>query len=376
MVLSMLKIHSWKKWETEAQSETHDSLAEITKALTLNRQSTFIRYHTSAPYSKNRLIVWILCFFRQFYAAVTRADFLALRLGFIATHSLDKEFNFYTYMVRSMEDEFKEIVGISAYLWAFVICFLLFNINGTNFYFWISLIPPFMLLMIGAKLQHVIATLALENAKIHAPQRSTRVKPRDSLFWFNRPELLLGLIHFILFQNAFELATFFWFWWQFGLGSCFLDQRAFTLVRLLLGFLVQVVCSYSTLPLYALVSQMGSNYKFGMNVKGALHGWRRRAKKKMGSIVEDESSHGGTTPGHGSHGGDSSHNPDFTYTAYSPSPHGGTTPLHYMSRHGRSDGQLHGTQFADGPQLSMIRVSTNEISKDDVELQIRDDSGR
>lgn len=52
----------------------------------------------------------------------------------------------------------------------------------------------------GTKLQHVIATLALESAGISGSFHGPKLRPRDELFWFNKPELLLSLIHFILFQ--------------------------------------------------------------------------------------------------------------------------------------------------------------------------------
>lgn len=38
------------------------------------------------------------------------------------------------------------------------------------------------------------------------------VEPGDDLFWFNRPRLILYLINFVLFQNAFQLAFFAWTW--------------------------------------------------------------------------------------------------------------------------------------------------------------------
>lgn len=38
------------------------------------------------------------------------------------------------------------------------------------------------------------------------------VQPGDHLFWFNRPRLLLCLINFVLFQNAFQLAFLAWTW--------------------------------------------------------------------------------------------------------------------------------------------------------------------
>ncbi|KAF2535650.1 hypothetical protein F2Q68_00021633 [Brassica cretica] len=118
-------------------------------------------------------------------------------------------------MIRSMEEEFQRIVGVSGPLWGFVVAFMLFNIKGSNLYFWIAIIPVTLVLLVGTKLQHVIATLALENAGLTEYPSGVKLRPRDELFWFNKPELLLSLIHFILFQNSFELASFFWFWvWQ------------------------------------------------------------------------------------------------------------------------------------------------------------------
>lgn len=55
------------------------------------------------------------------------------------------------------------------------------------------------------------------------------------------------------------------------------------LVRLAMGLFVQWLCSYSTLPLYALVTQMGTKLKhsiFEESTVNALHGWHHRAKVK------------------------------------------------------------------------------------------------
>jgi mlo protein len=64
--------------------------------------------------------------------------------------------------------------------------------------------------IIGTKLQHVIATLALENMGVPGPLVAVFIKPRDQLFWFNRPKMLLSVIHLILFDTAFEFAAFLW----------------------------------------------------------------------------------------------------------------------------------------------------------------------
>ncbi|KAL0406819.1 UNVERIFIED_CONTAM: MLO-like protein 11 [Sesamum latifolium] len=215
MLLAIVKIHSWRVWEDEAHMDRHNSMSEITRALTMQRQSTFVRVHTSNPMDRNSFLVWVTCFFRQFGRSVVRADYLTLRQGFITNHNLTSKYDFHSYMIRSMEEEFQRIVGVSAPLWGFVVAFMLFNVKGSNLYFWIALIPVTLVLLVGTKLQHVIATLALESAGISGSFSGPKFKLRDELFWFNKPELLLSLIHFILFQNAFELASFFWFWiWE------------------------------------------------------------------------------------------------------------------------------------------------------------------
>ncbi|KAJ6770439.1 MLO-LIKE PROTEIN 1 [Salix purpurea] len=155
--------------------------------------------------------------------------------------------------------------------------------TGSNLYFWISAVPITLVLLVGAKLQHVIATLTLETAGLTGHSVAGKLKPRDDLFWFNKPELFLPLIHFILFQNAFELASFFWFWWQFGYRSCFIRNHLLVYIRLVLGFAGQFLCSYSTLPLYALVTQMGTNCKpalFSQRIRETIIWWGKEARRK------------------------------------------------------------------------------------------------
>lgn len=292
MLLAIVKIHTWREWEDEARRFHHHTLTEITRAMTMQRQSTFVRAHTSNPLTRNGLFVWVVCFFRQFGHSVVRADYLTLRKGFLMNHHLTSNYDFHSYMVRSMEEEFQRTVGVSGPLWGFVVAFMLFNVKGSNLYFWIALIPIALVLLVGAKLQHVIATLALESAGISVFHPHGRLKPRDELFWFKKPQLLLSLIRFILFQNAFELASFFWFWWQFGYNSCFINNHTLVYLRLILGFAGQFLCSYSTLPLYALVTQMGSNYKAALipqRIRETIHGWGKEARRKrrLGIFTDD-----------------------------------------------------------------------------------------
>ncbi|XP_022936112.1 MLO-like protein 11 isoform X1 [Cucurbita moschata] len=283
MLLAIVKIHSWRVWENEAHMDLHDVFSDTTNEKIMQRQSHFVQYLTSNPLTRSNFLIWMTCFFRQFGSSVVHSDYLTLRKGFITNHNLSSSYDFHSYMVRSMEEEFQRIVGVSGPLWGFVVAFLLFNVKGSNLYFWIASIPFTLVLLVGTKLQHVIATLTLENAGISGFFSGAKLKPRDDLFWFKKPEFLLSLIHFVLFQNAFELASFFWFWWQFGYNSCFISNHLLVYLRLILGFAGQFLCSYSTLPLYALVTQMGTNYKAALipqRIRETIYGWGKSARRK------------------------------------------------------------------------------------------------
>jgi len=196
------------------------------------------------------------------------------------------KFNFHKYTIRALEADFKKVVGISWYLWLFVVVFLLLNVHGWHAYFWIAFIPLILLLAVGTKLEHVISQLAHEVAEKHvAIQGDLVVKPSDELFWFHRPRLVLVLIHIILFQNSFEIAVFFWIWYQYKFDSCIMGEVGYIIPRLVIGVFVQFLCSYSTLPLYALVTQMGTSFKkaiFGEDMQEGIDDWAQKAKRNKG----------------------------------------------------------------------------------------------
>lgn len=68
-----------------------------------------------------------------------------------------------------------------------------------------KLITLQLLLAVGTKLEHVITELVSQVAQGHLTATLS-----DKLFWFDNPRVVLFLIHFLLFQNAFEIAIFFW----------------------------------------------------------------------------------------------------------------------------------------------------------------------
>ncbi|KAK4428307.1 MLO-like protein 5 [Sesamum alatum] len=202
------------------------------------------------------------------------------------------KFDFQKYIKRSLEDDFKVVVGIPPYLWFVAVVYLLLNLKGGLFMFYLSIMPLVVILAVGTKLQSIIAQMAIEIQEKHAVvQGIPLVQVSDRHFWFGKPTLVLYIIHLTLFQNAFEITYFIWIWYEFGLHSCFHSYFSLAIVRVVIGVIVQILCSYITLPLYALVTQMGSHMKksiFDEQTSKALMNWHNKIKKKtvpMGGVA-------------------------------------------------------------------------------------------
>ncbi|RDX96297.1 MLO-like protein 8, partial [Mucuna pruriens] len=195
------------------------------------------------------------CFFRQFYRSVGKADYLALRNGFITVHlAPGSKFNFQKYIKRSLEDDFKIILAV------------------------------------GTKLQATLAMMAIEITERHqVVQGIPLVQGSDRYFWFGRPQLVFKWIPLSRIMNKCLangtdtpciIAQY-----SFGLKNCFHADTELAIVKVALGFGVLGLCSYITLPLYALVTQMGSRMKksiFDEQTSKALKKWHMAVKKKQG----------------------------------------------------------------------------------------------
>ncbi|KAL1558134.1 MLO-like protein 3 [Salvia divinorum] len=276
MGLGRAKMKRWKSWEKETQTIDY-MIANDPKRFRYTRETTFGRRHMSS-FATNSAFLWIKCFFRQFFKSVAKVDYFTLRHGFISAHlPANNSFNFRKYIQRSLEDDFKTVVGINPIMWMVVVIFLLVDVHGWNVYLWVSFLPLLIVLFVGTKLEIIVARMAMQLANNNAVIKGTPlVQPDNNLFWFKRPQLVLTLLHFILFMNAFELSFFIWVTWQFGIKSCYQEQVASYVIRIVLAVMVQVLCSYITLPLYALVTKMGSNYKSAILEEHTIHALKQR----------------------------------------------------------------------------------------------------
>ncbi|XP_074302706.1 MLO-like protein 15 [Silene latifolia] len=262
VLLGEAKISLWRKWEESIryQIDLDDGKVLETRSL------TFIRERFDGVDAKKRHYVY--SFFNYLGGVVTKADYEAMRMGFILAHcNGNQRFNFHNYVVYAYEADFKKVVSIRWFLWIFAVVSLSLNVAGWNIYFWFSFIPLFLSLVVGTKLEKVITDLATYVAQRHTViVGEIRLYPSDDYFWFKRPKIMLMAIHAILFMNSFGFAIFFWTLFKFKFYSCLMGDPKLAIARVFIMLVVQFICSFSFLPLYAIVTQMGSSFnKEGMS---------------------------------------------------------------------------------------------------------------
>ncbi|XP_028072004.1 MLO protein homolog 1-like [Camellia sinensis] len=133
------KMKKWKGWESDTSSLEYQFTNDPAR-FRFSHQTSFVRRHTR--FSRTPGIRWIVAFFRQFFGSVLKVDYITMRNGFINAHfAPNTKFNFHKYIKRSMEDDFKVVVGISFPLWVFAVILLLLNVYSWYTLAWISLVP-------------------------------------------------------------------------------------------------------------------------------------------------------------------------------------------------------------------------------------------
>ncbi|XP_068667066.1 MLO-like protein 12 [Aristolochia californica] len=296
MGLGIAKMNRWESWEEETRTLDYQ-FSNDPRRFKLAKQTSFAKRHLRF-WSGHPLLLWPASFIRQFTGSVFKTDYFALRHGFIIAHfSEGSKFDFRKFLRRALDEDFSKVVGMNLWIWMFSVLFIFLNAHKFHNYAWLPFIPLVMALIVGMKLQFIITNMCLESRDESVVVRGTLVvKPHDNLFWFGRPGLILHLIQFILFQNAFQLAFFTWTWYKFGLRSCFHRKTQDIIIRIATGFLVQLLIGYVTLPLYALVTQMGSSMSkvvFTERVADRLKTWHTVAKRQ---VAEKKSNFSDPTP--------------------------------------------------------------------------------
>lgn len=267
VLMGKTRMNRWKSWEDSCQRERLEvgTISDV-------QQNAFVKRHYKGFGKGNRPRSWVFSFVKQFTGSIKEIDYTILRRSFIMTHCASiPTFDFHKYMIRVLDSDFKKVVGISWYLWIFVIVFLLLNVDGWHTYIWTGIIPLILLFAVGTKLEHVVIKLAHGVAEKHtAIDGVFVVKPSNRYFWFGKPKFLLYLIQFIIFQNAFEVAFFFWIWINFGSDSCTMNPLWYLIPRLLIAVIIVIIVGHSTLPLYSLITEMSEDIKEIINEQSQM----------------------------------------------------------------------------------------------------------
>ncbi|RYR49293.1 hypothetical protein Ahy_A07g035720 isoform D [Arachis hypogaea] len=122
------RIRQWKHWEDSIAKQNYETDQVLKRKVVDVQQHDFIKGRFSGFGKDSAIVGWLKSFFKQFYGSVTKSDYVTLRHGFIMTHcKANPKFNFHKYMIRALEDDFKQL-----------------------------------LLAVGTKLEHVITQLAHE----------------------------------------------------------------------------------------------------------------------------------------------------------------------------------------------------------------------
>ncbi|KAL3617074.1 hypothetical protein CASFOL_039468 [Castilleja foliolosa] len=282
--LGIAKMKRWEHWEAETRTLDYQ-FSNDPRRFQFIHQTSFGRRHLKY-WSQHKLLLLPVSFLRQFFGSVYKVDYFTLRHGFIKAHfSEHGYFDFQKYLKRALEKDFEVVVGMRLWIWFFSVLFIFFNAYKFHSYAWLPFIPLVMLLVVGTKLQGIITEMCLDSHdKSHVIRGTLLVEPNDHFFWFCKPMLLLHLMHLISFQNSFQLAFFAWSLFNFPLSTCFHGKTKDIVIKLAMGVTIPILCGYITLPLYSLVTQMGTSMRksvFPEEVVRGLKRWRKKARKNL-----------------------------------------------------------------------------------------------
>ena len=136
-----------------------------------------------------------------------------------------------------------------------------------------------------------------------------------------------------------------------GLKKCYHQNIGLSIMKVVVGITLQIMCSYMTFPLYALVTQMGSNMKrtiFDEQTNKALTNWRNNARERKKTRDTDmmmAQMMGDATPSRGT-------SPMWSRTT-SPVPSRGTSPVHLLHKGNKRSDDLPSAPASPPPMYEM-----------------------
>ncbi|CAL5405672.1 unnamed protein product [Camellia sinensis] len=96
MSLAQAKKKKWKAWEQETNSLEYQFNNDPAR-FRFAHQTSFVRQHSG--FSTMPGLRWVVAFFRQFFASVTKVDYLTMRHRFINVSKISKLHTFYPIII-------------------------------------------------------------------------------------------------------------------------------------------------------------------------------------------------------------------------------------------------------------------------------------
>ncbi|CAI5466629.1 unnamed protein product, partial [Closterium sp. Yama58-4] len=239
----------------------------------LTRLSTMARREASTELTTwQSLVLTVSCFFQQLFNPITQSDYYTLRLAFIHNQNLPRNFDFYHHVVSSLEKDFVHIVGLSLPLWITLIIVICITSYKWDISLIFSVLGFLIALAVGTKLEYIVSVLALESAHVTGDCEGCHLKPRGSLFWFRRPSFMLSLLHFALFVSSYMIGNLVvYYYLALNQSQCKSYSAWVPWLKFILGIATILICSLSTLPLYALLTHMGGKPSQSSWGDGSVH---------------------------------------------------------------------------------------------------------
>ncbi|GJP41843.1 hypothetical protein CLOM_g1478 [Closterium sp. NIES-68] len=204
-------------------------------------------------------VLTLRCFWQQLFDPVTRSDYSTLRLAFVHNQALPRDFDFLSYVIGSLEKDYVHIVGVNWFLWVLLVIIICISSYKWDISFILAIVGFLVALAVGTKLEYIVSVLALESAHVKGDCEGDHLKPHGSLFWFKRPSFMLHLLHFALFVSSYMVGNVFtYFYLAINLKECKSYSSWVPWLKFVIGLLTLLLVSLSTLPLYALVTHMGT----------------------------------------------------------------------------------------------------------------------
>eukprot|EP01025_Chloroclados_australasicus_P037846 TRINITY_DN386_c1_g1_i13.p1 TRINITY_DN386_c1_g1~~TRINITY_DN386_c1_g1_i13.p1 ORF type:complete len:615 (+),score=37.89 TRINITY_DN386_c1_g1_i13:129-1847(+) len=142
MIISELRVRRWKKYEDR---ENHN-MVPLKRTGAIKIKGSWI-------------VLYIQSFFTQFTDSIDGPVYLAIRRLFIEKMELDDDFNFYDFVVDSMEEGFAKMVEFQWLMWLIAAVYILLPWEAYTV-IWMPCLFLGIVLIIGAKLQSIAIQLA------------------------------------------------------------------------------------------------------------------------------------------------------------------------------------------------------------------------